>query len=169
MLLGGRSDLSQILYPVLWLAFVRLHPGHGFRLFPGARFRRVLISFLVHSLHQFHVSQETNPEPCGWRDICPGPAQRLAYGQTTKQTYATKHVCFSSFNRSRKVGNHTRVDMAGEFAGSSGRLGACGCPGHDRDITYLQDTGHCKPARMKRVADYSTPAGDATASFLSNM
>ena len=77
------------------LAFICFHPANWIFVFFRLNLRIVLISLSVNSSHEFHISNQTNPKTCGWRNICPRSPQRLTYGHTPDQTYATKHIVSS--------------------------------------------------------------------------
>jgi hypothetical protein len=83
---------------VLRLGFIRFHPANRVCLFLGANLRIVLASASMHSFHEFHISDQADPETCGWRNIGPRATQGLTYGHTPNQTYATKHVFSSAYS-----------------------------------------------------------------------
>ncbi|MBK5104850.1 MAG: hypothetical protein JJE42_11425 [Burkholderiales bacterium] len=77
---------------VLHLAFIDFHRAIRFRVNLDLDPDIFFICIFARSVHEFHIGHQPDPKTSGWRDIGPGPAQRLPYGHASDQPYATKHI-----------------------------------------------------------------------------
>jgi hypothetical protein len=102
--------LAHLLCLVLRPAFFHFRSANRVCASFGANPRILLIALSMHAFHELHIRHQPDPKACGWRNNCPRPAQRLTYGHTPNQTYATKHDC-SSFCCSANVPKNPTARM----------------------------------------------------------